>query len=273
MDDAERLQGYVDVWAGCVDDVVALLRDLSPEDWDRPTDLAGWDVRAVAAHLAHLESELAGRAQDRVEVPELEHVLTPLARYTERGPIARRDWPVDRIVEELADSAAQRLTELRADPPTDGSATAPRTPAGIGWSWTTLLSNRIVDVWMHEQDLRRALDRPGGLDTPGAAHTVDTFLRAFGYVVGKRVAPPAGTTVVLQVTGAQARAAAVEVGADGRGVPLPEAPEQPTVRLRMDTEAYVVLSGGRRAADRVPVEVDGDPDLAARVLAALPVTP
>ena len=41
----------------------------------------------------------------------------------------------------------------------------------------------------------------------------------------------------------------------------------------MDLETFVVLSGGRRTPDQVGVEVEGDQDLAERVLAALAVTP
>jgi hypothetical protein len=45
------------------------------------------------------------------------------------------------------------------------------------------------------------------------------------------------------------------------------------VRLAMSREAFVVLAGGRRGPDDVSVEVSGDADLAARVLAAMAVTP
>ena len=161
MDDENRLQAYVDTWAVAVEDAVALLRSLRDEDWSRPTDCPGWDVRAVAAHLAHLESELAGNPQDQVEVPVLAHVTSSLGAYTERGPIARRDWSPAAVVDELEASAAVRLAALRADPPTDGSARAPVTPGDIGWTWETLLTNRPLDVWMHEQDIRRAVGRPG----------------------------------------------------------------------------------------------------------------
>jgi hypothetical protein len=41
----------------------------------------------------------------------------------------------------------------------------------------------------------------------------------------------------------------------------------------MDQEAFVMLAGGRRAPDRVDVEVSGDPDLAGRILAAMAITP
>ncbi len=271
--DENRLQSYVDTWARAVDDSVVLLRSLDDDDWSRPTDLPGWDVRAVAAHLAHLESELAGNPQQPVEVPEAPHVTSLMGAYTERGPIARSAWTTGEIVDELASSSARRLAELRADPPTDGAGSPPITPANIGWSWETLLSNRPLDVWMHEQDIRRAVGRPGGLDSPAAAHTVGVFARGLGYVVGKRVGASAGTSVVLHVTGPHPVHAAVQVGEDGRAVPLGTDPAEPTVTLRTDLESYVVLCGGRRPADDVDVTVEGDADLGRRVLAAMAVTP
>jgi uncharacterized protein (TIGR03083 family) len=271
--DADRLASYVDTGAAAAGDVIALLRSLDDADWDRPTDLAGWDVRAVAAHLAHLESELAGIEQQPVEVPELEHITSPMGYYTEQGPIARREWPPARITDELERAVATRLAALRAEPPTDGSAAPPRTPGGIGWNWETLLSNRVVDLWMHEQDIRRAVGRPGGMDTAGAEHTVSVFARSFGYVVGKRVAPPGGTTVVLDVTGLRPVHLAVRVGDDGRASALTGRVETADVAITMDLETYVILAGGRRSPEAVDVQVTGDEELGAKVLAALAVTP
>ena len=269
--DEDRLRAYVDTWARAVDDTVALLRSLSEEDWSRPTDLPGWDVRSVAAHLAHLESELAGNPQQEVEVSEAAHVTSFMGAYTERGPAARRSWRTSEIVDELASSAATRLAELRAEPPVDGAP--PITPGGIGWSWQTLLSNRPLDVWMHEQDIRRAVGRPGGLDSPAAAHTAAVFAGGLGFVVGKRVSPPPGTSVVLDVTGPLPVHVAVEVGDDGRATPLAADPAEPTVTVGMDLETYVVLCGGRRRACDVDVTVEGDPEIGRRVLDSLAVTP
>ena len=39
--------------------VIAEHLELDETEWDTPTDLAGWDVRAVASHVAHLEQVLA----------------------------------------------------------------------------------------------------------------------------------------------------------------------------------------------------------------------
>lgn len=271
--DQERLTGYVESWRSAVDDVVALLRSLDEADWSRPTDLPGWDVKAVASHLAHLESELSGVKQKRVELPERDHYTSPTSMYTELGIVARSDKAGKEIVDELEECARSRYEQLLADPPADGTADPPRTPGKIGWNWETLLSNRVVDVWMHEQDIRRAVGRPGGMNTAAAAHTVATFTRSFPYAVGKRVAPPVGTTAVLDVTGVSPVHLVVEVDDSGRAVPLTSDPERPTVSLRMDVETFVVVAGGRRPVADLPVEISGDQELGRKVLEAMAVTP
>ena len=271
--DQERLAGYVETWKSAVDDVLVLLRSLDEDDWSRPTDLPGWDVKGVAAHLAHLESELSGVRQQRVEVPEGAHLTAPTSQYTERGLVARASMSGPEIADELEQAAAARWRLLRDEPPTDGSADPPRTPGKIGWSWETLLSNRPVDVWMHEQDIRRAVGRPGGLNSAAAAHTVAVFTTSLPYTVGKRVAPPVGTTVVLDVTGVSPVHLAVVIDENGRAVPMSGDPEQPTTHLRMDRETFTLLAGGRRPASVLDVEVTGDEDLGRRVLDAMAVTP
>jgi uncharacterized protein (TIGR03083 family) len=263
----------VEVWHEAAAEVVALLRSLAEDDWDKPTDLPGWDVRAVAAHLAHLESDLAGNPQEQVDVAEAAHIKSFIGQYTEAGPTARADWPTDRIVDELESSVQTRYAALRDDPPADPSALGPGFAALAGWSWAELLSNRPLDMWMHDQDIRRAVGRPGGLDSPAAAHVADVFAGSLPYVLAKRAGAGPGTTLVLEVTGAQARTLAAAVGDNGRGVPLPDPPAEPTLRLAMDFETWIVLAGGRRAPDQVKVVVSGDEVLARRVLAGMAVTP
>jgi hypothetical protein len=77
----------------------------------------------------------------------------------------------------------------------------------------------------------------------------------------------------VELTVPQGDVFAVEIGDDGRGRPCTEVPADPTVRLRMDRETFVVLSGGRRRAEDVDVAVEGDEELAGRVLAGMAVTP
>jgi uncharacterized protein (TIGR03083 family) len=275
----ERVREHVSVWEASCADAVALLRSLEPADWDRPTELPGWDVRAVAAHLAHLEGELAGRPQAQVEVPEAPHVKGFMGQYTESGNVARRDWATDRIVDELEEVVAERREALAANPPEDPSAPGPSFAALAGWSWETLLHNRPFDVWMHEQDIRRAVGRPGGLDTPGAAHAARVLARSMAMVVGKRGGAQPGQSVLFALSGVEhpdlPDRLAVLVGDDGRArsADPDDLPGGPTATLHLSFVDWIRLGGGRAGADDVEVRVEGDEELGRRVLAGMAVTP
>lgn len=271
VSDGELLGRYVDAWWSSVQDFVALLEELGPDDWARPTDLAGWDVKAVASHTAHLESLLAGGPDEQADIGDAPHATSPMSQFTEIGVVTRRDREPASIVDELRTRTAERYAALQAAPPTDPGATAPGIFGLIGWNTRTLLRNRPLDVWMHEQDVRRAVGRPGGMDSAGAQHTADYLVEAFGFVVGKRVSPPAGTTAVLEVAGSDPFA--VGIGEDGRGRRLDVAPADPDVRLTMDRETFIVLAGGRRPAVPGAVRISGDQDLGQRIADRLATTP
>ena len=138
-------------------------------------------------------------------------------------------------------------------------------------SATALLRNRPLDVWMHEQDVRRALHMPGNLDSAPAVHSADYLMESLPFVVGKRAQAPVGSVVRLEVTGHDP--VTVAVGEDGRGRPATPEDGEPTVTLTMDRETLVVLAGGRRASAADDVRLTGDTELGERVVASLGVTP
>ena len=271
MSDRERLAGYVDVWWAAIDDFTRLLEKVPAEQWSTPTDLAGWDVHACAAHVAHIEAVLSGAPEETIDLQPSEHVTSLTQAYTEQGVVARRDATPDELINEIRESATKRRTFLLTDPPTDATEMPPRTPGDVPWNWETLLRNRPLDVWMHEQDVRRALGEPGAMDCAAAVHTADYLLEGMAMVLARRAGAPHGSTLVVSVEGHAP--AAFGVSDTGRGGALTEVPDQPTVQLAMDRESFVVLAGGRRTPDQVPVSVTGDRDLAARILAGMTMTP
>src|SRR5690606_17874624 len=189
--------------------------ELDEDAWSTPTDLPGWDVRAIAAHTAHLEHLLAGGTHDDLDVGEVAHAKGFMGLFTEQGVQGRRDRDHDAIINEIRESATATHTAMRSDGEPDPDAPA-RDPFGaIGWTNRTLWRNRPLDLWMHEQDVRRAVGVPGNLDAPGAAHTVDYLSDALGLVLAKRVGAPAGTTLRLEVAGFAPRAWVVNEA--GRG--------------------------------------------------------
>ncbi|MET0837556.1 MAG: maleylpyruvate isomerase family mycothiol-dependent enzyme [Marmoricola sp.] len=271
MTDAPRLAELVETWHSACTDFVALVRELPPEQWDLPTDLEGWSVRDVVAHTAHLEAVLAGAPEESIEVAEAPHLKSLMSYYTEQGVLARRDRDLDDVAAEIEQAVATRHAALLADPPTDPKAAPPKTPGDVPWDFQTLLSNRPFDVWMHEQDIRRAIGRPGGYDGPAAAHALRTCGRALPMVVGKRVSPPPGTTVQVAVPEAGLDWT-VQVGDDGRAAAV-EAEGEATTTVTLTPEDFVVLAGGRRPASQTQPQIAGDREIARLLLESLAVTP
>jgi len=263
------LEHLVDLWWQSVQDFTELAGRLPDDAWRLPTDLDGWDVHAQVAHVAHLEAILAGGPDETVEVGQPDHVKGVMGTYTEQGVVARRDRTPAELIAEITEATTRRRAELAAAD-LDAKAPAPGAFGFLGWDCERLYKNRPLDIWMHSQDIRRAVGQPGGLDGPVAQHVADYFLESVGFVVGKKVGAPAGTTVRVEVAGSEP--VTVLVGDDGRARPT-EPTDDPTVSLTMGRESWIVLAGGRRGPDAVEVRAEGDPELAAAILANLAVTP
>jgi uncharacterized protein (TIGR03083 family) len=147
------------------------------------------------------------------------------------------------------------------------------TQAGRG-TYEFFMGIRVFDCWVHEQDIRRAVDRPGGLDSAGAAHVAGRFALSLPMVVGKKAGAQPGQSVALHVGDAPPgapSALAVEVGDDARARPVP-VPGSPTTEIRISFADWMRRCGGRCAPDDVEVEISGDDELGRRVLEGLAVT-
>lgn len=261
------LEVYVQAWHDSASAIATLLPTLDESEWEAPTDCPGWTVKDVAAHLAHLENELATGVVASTD-PSMTEMISA---YTQAGVEARRDHTIEELQSEFAEAVAVREQELQNLNDDPGSP-APVTPGGISWSWDTLLRNRAIDVWVHEQDIRRAVGKPGGMDSAGAHVTSNTFKRAMPFVVGKKVRPAPGTTVGWHVTGEIPFDLIVAVDEDGRAKPTPSIDGEPQALLTMSTEAFTALGAGRRTADQLDVKISGDRELGSTVLSAMPVT-
>jgi len=262
------LSVYVKGWHESADAISELVQGLTDEQWATATDLPGWSVQDTLAHLAHLEAVLSGTAQD---LPTGSRG-TVISDYTEVGVAERRGLPAADVVDEFNEAVALRVQQLAAVDELDPTAVADKTPGDVGWTWDTLLRNRCLDMWCHEQDIRRAIGRPGGMDGTGAQ--VTTMALSFGMplVLGKKVKAPAGTVVKWTVTGEVPADLVVRVGDDGRAAPVEDV-DRFDVELTMSTETFTILAAGRRSPDQVEVAVTGDTALGRAVLEQMAITP
>ncbi|MGH2821109.1 MAG: maleylpyruvate isomerase family mycothiol-dependent enzyme, partial [Actinomycetota bacterium] len=200
-----------DVWRS----TVALCEDLAPEEWEVETDCPGWTVKDVVSHLAGTESWLLGRAPPDHDPGSRDYVRNDLGRANEVFVDFRRSWPPRRVLDEFKEVTSERLAVLGAWGEDDLEAGS-WTPFGPGTA-RQLLEARVADGWIHEQDVRRAVGRPGHQDGPVAGFVLRGLVRnGLGYAVAKKAGCPDGTTVQFEVTGPKPLDATVFV-AGGRG--------------------------------------------------------
>lgn len=252
--------------------ISTLLDQLDERDWDTPTDLPGWSVRDVVAHMIGTEKMLAGHESPPPPAELGEHVRNPIGEVNEAWVASYRGRPGAEVAGDFRAITAERLEQLRALTPEDWDRVG-FTPEGEG-PYRSFMEIRVFDCWEHEQDIRRAVGRPGHLDGPVAAHAVRKVVDALGYIVGKKATAPDGTTVVFDMTGSLPMILPVFV--DGRARILDREPWDRNVTIFLDTETFNALGCGRWSAARALAEgrvrLEGDEDLGRRVLESMAFT-
>jgi uncharacterized protein (TIGR03083 family) len=268
----------VDAWAQTVRGVVDLGRTMRPGDAEKPTDCPGWSVLDQVAHVVSAEALVAGEEVPDVDVSHHAHVRHAFGERMERLVESRRGRPLEELLDELEWRLEERLRTYRSE---DCDPAAPVEGPFGETTLADLVATRTFDVWMHEQDIREALGRPGGLDTPAAALSVSRAFDALPVVVARRAGIEPGNAVVLELTGPVVGRAGVrveEVDGRPRGIALftgesEEHPDVVTTSITASTATVMRLIGGRRDPGDLHVTVTGDEDVARRVLAHLAVTP
>ncbi|MER8000087.1 maleylpyruvate isomerase family mycothiol-dependent enzyme [Streptomyces sp. NPDC095613] len=268
------LQNYADAWSHSIEALTELVQPLVEGEWNRRTPCPGWSVRDVVSHVIGMECEMLGDPRPIHSLPrDLYHVRSDSARYMELQVDVRRHHTGLEIVSELEYTVIRRNRQLRnenRDPDTMVPA-----PLRSRQTLETAMRMRAFDVWVHEQDLRHALDKPGNLDGPGAQVARDVLLEALPKVVAKDAGAPPHSAVVIDVSGPVEFLRTVRVNAEGRGSIDGSPSLGPVVSLATDWETYYRLACGRvrsaAVADRI--KIDGDQELAEAILREFAVTP
>ncbi|PWI41159.1 maleylpyruvate isomerase family mycothiol-dependent enzyme [Streptomyces sp. ICBB 8177] len=269
-----KLQPYIDAWTHSIEAISELVTPLSEGEWNRATECPGWSVRDVVSHVIGFECEALGDPRPIHSLPrDLYHVTDEFSRYCEVQVDVRRCHTAPEMTSELEYTIIRRSRQLRNE--TRAPETTVRGLMGREVTLELQLRMRAFDVWVHEQDLRRALDRPGNPDSPGALVTRDFLLPQLPKVVAKEAGAPAGSAVVFDVHGPVEFMRTVRVDAEGHGTIDGSVSLGPAVTLAMDWETFVRLACGRVRGEAVAdlVKTEGDQELAAAILGKMAVTP
>ena len=253
-----------EVWVSLDD----LLSGLTDEDWSKPSPLPGWDVTANVAHIVGTEAMLRGEPAPDVEIDRgaLPHVTNDIGAFNEQWIESMRDMPPAEVLDRFRSVTAARLDELEAMSQEEWDAES-FTPAGKD-TFGRFMQIRVFDCWLHEQDIRDAVGHPG--DETGLAVEVmlDELATALGFVVGKKAGGKPGDRVTFALTdgGAVVREFHVEVTERAMVVDRLHLPA--TLVLTMPIGVMTRRCAGRVGPDDLldHIEIDGDRDLATRIL-------
>jgi uncharacterized protein (TIGR03083 family) len=245
--------------------------ELSATEWALPTECPGWDVKGQLSHLIGIERAIMGEPAPEWDGPLGDHVKNDFAVSNEPYVAVRRPLPGAAVRAEFVDVTTTRLAQLGALSAAEWAAPS-WSPVGKV-PRAEFMSVRVYDSWVHEQDVRLALDRPGGGANLASAIALDRVQGAMPFVVGKRAGCAEGTAVRFDVAGPGHDARAFTIAVEGgRARPVADG-VTPAVTLSLSSIDFVRLGCGRATAAQVEaaggVGVDGDATVGRSVLGAM----
>jgi uncharacterized protein (TIGR03083 family) len=266
LDRDHLVRGLDDSWVALIE----LGAELSPEDWGKPTDCPGWTVKDQFSHIIGTESLLLGRPTPDVDLPgDLDHIHNDVGRLNEFWVEFYRNRSGAEVIADLSEVVTSRravVSHMDQDAFDEEAAT----PAGPD-TYGRFMRLRVMDQWVHEQDVRLATGRPGHLEGLAPELTMDEVGSMMGFVVGKKAGVPAGKSVRFDLTTPVAREILVAVGE--RGYVVPELAGQPTSTVSLPGDHFIRLACGRMAHDDPRVQenlkLEGDAALGQKVIGNL----
>jgi uncharacterized protein (TIGR03083 family) len=266
-----------DRFAGLGDELIRLLRSLTPEQWNLPTVCPAWTVQDIAAHLLDTACRRLSSSRDGHRPPPPE---TPVRGYGDLVAFldglnaqwvgaARRLSPrlLTDLLEILEPQLAEHLSTLDPWGPALPVAWAGETESRAWFD----VARELTERWHHQQQIRLAVGAPP-LDDPWWSEPVfDAFIRALPYRY-REVDAPGGAALAVRIEGR--RPYRYTLRRDGPSWILlrGEAP-RPAAKITLDEQtAWLLFTKGIRPDEaRAKAVLEGEPRLAAPYFQVLSV--
>jgi uncharacterized protein (TIGR03083 family) len=192
------------LFAPLLEGLLALLSDLSTEEWENPTACEGWTVKDVALHLLGDEIGILSRKRDRFlpatqAIQSAEELVALVNDLNATWVQATRRLSPRLLCGLLRFTGAQACETFRLlDPYALGGPVswAGPDPAPV---WLDV-AREYTERWHHQQHIRDAVERPGFKEPRFFAPVLDAFARALPHTF-RDVDAPDGTLVTLTLSG------------------------------------------------------------------------
>jgi uncharacterized protein (TIGR03083 family) len=183
--------------------LMALLSDLSEDDWSRATAAPRWSVKDVAAHLLGGDIGILARGRDGFRaggpIRDYSELVELVNRLNDEWVLAARRMS-PRLLRELLDFTGPRVEAHFAslDQRAVGGPVnwAGPEPAPVWFD----VAREFTERWHHQQQIRDAAGHPPLYDPHFLSPVLDTFVRALPHRF-RHTAAPAGTVVKVEISG------------------------------------------------------------------------
>jgi uncharacterized protein (TIGR03083 family) len=263
----------VDLFPQEREQLLQLFAALDARDWEQPTICPGWSVKDIGLHLLGDDVGYLSGARDQFRNPFFRgkdlHDWNSLVQHINEAnglwvqATARISPPL--LIDLLALTGKQLYDYLKSlDPMAMGG---PVNWAGPGPAPVWLdLAREYTERWLHQQQIRDAVQRPGLKERRLFHPVLDTFVRALPHTY--RTVPVAQPTVLKFVVTGEAGDVWYLVGEDGHWSLAKGVERQPVAVVTMDQETCwrLFTKGMDKEQARAQTVIQGDHTLAERLL-------
>jgi uncharacterized protein (TIGR03083 family) len=254
-------------------ELLTVLRNLSADDWAKPTACDPWTVKDVAAHLLDTAIRRLSFHRDRLPLLPPDSPINNYADLVNFLDRLNADWvkAMQRVGPNLLldflELSEQQLTLFFQTLPPDAPAFFSVAWAGEAESrqWFDI-AREYTERWLHQQHIREAVGQPLLVSRKFMFPVLDAFMRALPHTYNS-VEAAVGVTLSVSITG--------EAGGDWSLVRQNNtwhlfSGSSPTtaasVRLDQDTAWRLFSKGLSPEAARPHLQIAGDESLGSRIL-------
>jgi uncharacterized protein (TIGR03083 family) len=241
--------------------IVSLERQLTPEDWGRPTLAGRWVVRDVATHLLDTALRRLSFHRDRHQPPpppsSVSDDLTALINALNADWVDASARLSPRVIIDLYASVSSELSDFFESLPIDAPALFPVSWAGGAPEGWLDVGREFTEVWHHGAQIRDAVGAGPFPDSAWLHAVLQISMHALPYAY-RDVPASSGQTLAIVVTGPAGGCWLLRRGESRWQIEEGES-ATPDARATMtDETAWRLLFNALSRSDAEPPQIEGD---------------